>query len=166
MSKEKLKVETNGSEMILTRKFNAPRKLVFDLHTDCKHLTNWFGPREWPLSYCKMDFRVGGSWHYCLKSPDGMESWGLSLYKEIKAPEKIFYDDYFADKDRNINKDMPGTFVKTQFEEVDGNTIVKTTSVYKSKEDLQKVLDMGLTAGIEETLDRLDEYIEKLSNVK
>jgi hypothetical protein len=49
---------------------------------------------------------------------------------------------------------------------VNGATIVKTISAYKSKEDLQKVLDMGMTAGIEETLDRLDEYVEKLSKVK
>ena len=64
MSKEKLKVETNGNELITTRKFNAPRKLVFEAHSDCKHLMNWWGPREWPLSYCKMDFRVNGTWHY------------------------------------------------------------------------------------------------------
>ena len=48
MSKEKLKVETNGNELITTRKFNAPRKLVFEAHSDCKHLMNWWGPREWP----------------------------------------------------------------------------------------------------------------------
>jgi uncharacterized protein YndB with AHSA1/START domain len=163
MSKEKLKVETNGNELITTRKFNAPRKLVFEAHADCKHLMNWWGPREWPLSYCKMDFRVGGTWHYCLKGPEGMgESWGKAIYKEIKAPEKLYYEDYFSDKDGNLNQQMPSTFVKTHFEEVGGATIVKSTATYRSKEDLQKVIDMGMTAGIEETLDRLDEYMEKL----
>lgn len=161
MSKEKLKVETNGNELTTTRKFNAPRKLVFEAHTSCKHLMNWWGPREWPISYCKMDFRVGGTWHYCLKGTDG-ESWGIAFYKEIKAPEKLYYEDYFSDKDGNLNKEMPSTLVKTHFEEVGGATIVKSTAEYRSKEDLQKVLDMGMETGLAETLDRLDEYMEKL----
>ncbi len=162
MSKEKVKVETNGNELITTRKFNAPRKLVFEAHTDCKHLMNWWGPREWPLSYCKMDFRVGGKWHYCMKGPEGMESWGMALYKEIKAPEKLYYEDCFSDKDGNINKEMPLTMIKTHFEEVGGTTIVRSSAVYRTKEDLQKLLDMGMIGGLEETMDRLDEYMETL----
>ena len=90
------------------------------------------------------------------------ESWGKAIYKEIKAPEKLYYEDYFSDKDGNLNQQMPSTVVKTHFEEVGGATIVKSTATYRSKEDLQKVIDMGMTAGIEETLDRLDEYMEKL----
>jgi uncharacterized protein YndB with AHSA1/START domain len=162
MNTEKQKIEINGNEMVLTRQFDAPRKLVFEIYTDCNHLKNWWGPREWPLSYCKMDFREGGKWHFCMKGPDGMESWGMGLYKEIKAPEKIHYEDYFSDKDGNLNKEMPYTFVKVHFEEVGGKTIIKTTGVYPSKEDLQKVLDMGMVAGTTETFDRLEEYLAKV----
>jgi uncharacterized protein YndB with AHSA1/START domain len=162
MANEKLKVETKGNELIMSRKFNAPRNLVFEAHTDCKHLKNWFGPRQWPLSHCKMDFRVGGTWHYCMKGPDGTESWGLAVYKDIKAPEKLYYEDHFSDKDGKPNKDMPATTVKTHFEEVGETTVIRSTAVYRSKEDLQKVLDMGMEAGMAETLDRLEEYVEKL----
>lgn len=163
MSKEKLKVETKENELIMTRIFNAPRKLVFEAHTDCKHLVNWWGPREWPLVHCKMDFRVGGSWHYCMKGPDGTESWGMALYKEIKAPEKLNYEDYFSDKDGKLNKELPATVVKMQFEEIGKTTIIKTIASYRTKEDLQKVLDMGMEGGMAETLDRLDEYMAKLT---
>src|SRR5688572_2037912 len=161
MNTEKLKVETKGSELIMTRQFNAPRKLVFETYTDCKHLKHWWGPREWPLSYCKMDFRVGGTWHFCMKGPDGTESWGKALYKEIKAPEKIYYEDYFSDKDGNLNKEMPSTMLKFDFEEAGGKTIVKGTAKYASEADLQKVLDMGMIEGMAETLDRLEEYLVK-----
>jgi uncharacterized protein YndB with AHSA1/START domain len=160
MSKEKIKVETNGNELIMTRKFNAPRNLVFEAHADCQHLMKWFGPRQWPMAFCKMDFRVGGKWHYCMKGPDG-ESWGMAFYKDIKAPEKIYYEDHFSDKDGNLNKEMPSTLVKTHFEDIGGATLIRSTAVYRSKEDLQKVLDMGMMTGMEETLDKLDEYLEK-----
>jgi uncharacterized protein YndB with AHSA1/START domain len=159
MSKHQLQIETKGSELILTRQFDAPRRKVFEAHTDCKHLLNWWGPRQWPLTYCKMDFRVGGKWHFCMTGPDGMESWGLVIYKEIKEPELIVYHDHFADKDGNPNKEYPSTEIRTEFIEKDGKTIIKSTAKYSSPEDLQKVLDMGMAAGITETLDRLEEYL-------
>ncbi len=163
MSKHELQVTTNGNQLILSRQFDAPREKVFRAHTDCKHLLHWWGPREWPLSYCKMDFRVGGQWHYCLSGPNGMESWGLTLYHEIVAPALIVYEDHFADKDGNKNKDMPSTVLRTEFLEKDGSTIVKTTADYPGPEALQKVIDMGMVAGITETQDRLDEYLEVMN---
>lgn len=156
---EKLQVETKGSELIMTRRFEAPRKLVFETFTDCKHLKNWFGPRSWPLSHCKMDFRVGGSWHFAMKGPDGTESWGKVLYKDIKAPERIHYEDYFSDKDGTLNKELPWTLIKYDFEEKNGTTVVKAFAKYSTPEGLQKVLDMGMVPGMTETLDRLEEYL-------
>ena len=159
MSANQIGVEVNGSQLILTREFDAPRSKVFAAHTDCKHLKHWWGPRTWPLSHCDMDFRVGGRWHYCMTGPDGMESWGLAVYKEIKEPEYIVYEDYFSDKDGNKNKEMPFTTVKTEFQEKDGKTILKSTANYPSAEDLQKVIDMGMIGGVTETFERLAEYL-------
>lgn len=159
MSKNQIQVETKGTQLILTRQFDAPRRKVFEAHTDCKHLKHWWGPRQWPLTQCKMDFRVGGQWHYCMTGPDGTESWGLAIYKEIQAPEFIVYEDHFSDKAGNKNKDLPATSMKTEFLEKDGKTTVKTIANYPSPEDLQKVVDMGMIPGITETLERLEEYL-------
>jgi uncharacterized protein YndB with AHSA1/START domain len=159
MSKSQVHVETRGGKLILTRQFDAPRRKVFEAHSDCKHLKNWWGPREWPLTYCKMDFRAGGKWHFCMTGPDGMESWGLAIYKEIREPEHIIYEDYFSDKDGNQNKEMPSTLIRTEFHEKEGKTIVKTIANYPTAEDLKKVLDMGMVQGTTETLDRLEEYL-------
>ena len=159
MSTNQLQVETRGTELILTRQFNAPREKVFKAHTDCEHLKHWWGPRGWSLSHCKMDFRVGGQWHYCMSGPEGMTSWGLTQYKEIKAPELIVYEDFFSDEKGEKNTAFPSTNVRTEFLEKDGNTIIRSTANYSSPEDLQKVVDMGMVAGITETLDRLEEYV-------
>ena len=159
MSKHQLQVETNGSELILTRQFDAPRTKVFRAYTSCEHLKHWWGTREWPISYCKIDFRVGGQWHYCLSGPGGMESWGLALYKDIKEPELIVYEDWFADKDGNKNTGFPSTTVRTEFLEKDGKTIIRSTAKYNSPEDLKKVLDMGMETGISQTMDKLEEYL-------
>ncbi|MEX2397283.1 MAG: SRPBCC domain-containing protein [Balneolales bacterium] len=159
----KTNVETSDRELIITRIFDAPRELVFETCSDCKHLNNWWGPRTWPLSYCKMDFREGGSWHYCMSGPnEGDESWGLVKYHEIVEPEKIVYTDYFSDKDGNVNENMPETLSAFVFSEQGGKTKVTIRGEYKTPEDLRKVLEMGMVDGMGETLDRLEEHLEVL----
>lgn len=161
MSTNQLQVETRGSTLILTRQFDAPRQKVFKAHSDCEHLKHWWGPRQWPLTYCKMDFRAGGKWHFCMTGPDGVESWGLVIYKEIKEPEYFVYDDHFSDKEGNKNTEFPSTTVRTEFTEQDGKTTVRSIANYSSPEDLQKILGMGMEAGVTETFDRLEEYLAK-----
>lgn len=156
----KTQVETKGRELTITHVFDAPRKLVFETHSDCKHLKHWWGPRTWPLSYCKMDFRTNGTWHYSMKGPNpGDESWGKVMYKDIKAPERIAYMDYFSDKDGNVNKDLPAGEVTMEFTEQNGKTKVTSVVKYPTEVDLKKVLEMGMIEGMSETLDRLEEYL-------
>jgi len=156
-------VETKEKEIIFTRTFDAPRVLVFETYTTCEHLKNWWGPRTWPLSYCKMDFRGGGSWHYCMKGPNpGDESWGIAKYKEIVEPEKIIYNDYFSDKDGNINPDMPAFDTMITFASIDNKTIVKMASKVGSPEEIDKLVEMGMIEGFTETWDRLDEHLAEI----
>ncbi|MCC5907782.1 MAG: SRPBCC domain-containing protein [Balneolaceae bacterium] len=161
MNKEKNQtVETKENEIIFTRTFDAPRELVFETYTTCEHLKNWWGPRTWPLSYCKMDFRPGGSWHYCMKGPNpGDESWGLAKYKEISEPEKIIYNDNFSDKDGNINSEMPSFDIVNAFETIDEQTKVTVISKVGSKEEVDKLVEMGMIEGFTETWERLEEHL-------
>ncbi len=94
-----------------------------------------------------------------MKGPDGVEAWGLAVYKEIKEPEYIMYEDQFSDKDGKENKDLPTSTIKTEFLEKEGKTIIKSTINYPSAEDLKKVIDMGMIEGTSETQDRLEEYL-------
>ncbi|MGG4342412.1 SRPBCC domain-containing protein [Paenibacillus lautus] len=155
-----------GEVLVLERVFNAPRELVYKVFTDGEHLKQWWGPRGWEVTVSKMDFRPGGSWHYCMKCLDknqgdfyGMESWGKSVYQEIEEPEKIVYIDYFSDAEGNIAKGMPATTVTMSFEEQDGKTKLISRAVYDSPEALKTVLDMGMEEGITQTWDRLEEYL-------
>jgi len=165
-SKNNQTVETEGREIIFTRTFHAPRELVFETYTTCEHLMNWWGPRTWPLGYCEMDFRPGGQWHYCMKGPnEGDESWGIAKYKEIAKPEKIIYNDYFSDKDGNINTDMPAFDTMVTFKADGKNTIVKVASKVGSKEEVEKLVEMGMIEGFTETWDRLEEHLNALQEI-
>jgi uncharacterized protein YndB with AHSA1/START domain len=77
----------NQSESVITpfvisHEFHAPRELVWKALTERDRLMQWFGPKGFVMSVATMDFRPGGSFHYCLTGPDGKEMWvSLSIAK-------------------------------------------------------------------------------------
>lgn len=166
MSEGKMFTHIEGNTLTLERVFDAPRELVFAAFSDCAHLKHWWGPRGWDLPVCRMDFREGGSWLYCMKCVDqsmgeyfGMESWGKAVYGAIEAPERYAYTDYFSDADGNVNADLPATEAVNEFIDLGGRTKVISTSTYVSPEALKTVLDMGMLEGVTQTWDRLEEHL-------
>lgn len=156
----------DGKILVLERVFDAPPELVFKAYKDPAELKHWWGPRGWELPVCKMDFRQGGVWHYCMKCMDasqgdyyGMESWGKAVFQEIHEPRQIVYVDYFADAEGRANEAMPSTRVHLDFVNMDGRTKLVSRGEYVSPEALKTVLDMGMLAGIGETWDRLEERL-------
>lgn len=159
----KMNVETKDRELLMERIFDAPPELVFEAYSSCEHLKHWWGPKEWPMEECTLDFREGGEWHYCLRGPnDGDESWGKAIYKEIDKPERIVYLDYFSDKDGNINEEMPGTETTMIFEPHEGKTKLIGIAQYPSSDALKTVLDMGMVEGMTSSLDRLEEHLAQI----
>ena len=157
--------QPSDREFVMTRVFDAPRDLMWQAWSDCKHLVHWWGPQGWTLPVCKMDFRPGGVWHYCMSGsgPDGkeMESWGRAVYQEIIEPERIIYADTFSDEAGNVVEDMPEILITLTFEEIDGKTKLTNRAQFASAADLQNVLDMGMEQGATETWDRLETYIQR-----
>lgn len=158
----------NGKVLILERTFNAPRELVYQAFTTPEYLRQWWSPRGWEMPHCTLDLQPGGKWHYCMKCVDpaqgdfyGMESWGLGVYKEIHAPERLVYTDYFSDAEGNINPALPATESTILFEAVGNQTRIVTRAAYDSEEALKTVLDMGMLQGITQTWDRLAELLEQ-----
>jgi uncharacterized protein YndB with AHSA1/START domain len=152
-------IEAKGSELLVSRVFDAARDLVFKAFSEADRLMQWWGPREWPLTYCKLDFRVGGIWLFCMTGPDGAESWGKGVYEEIVSPERIVYVDAFSDRDGNVNESMPQVRIIMEFTEHAGKTKVESRAEYATVQDLESLKAMGMIEGITETWDRLAEYL-------
>jgi uncharacterized protein YndB with AHSA1/START domain len=153
-----MKIVTNTEErqLVVERMFEAPRARVWRAYSDPEILKQWWGPKGWTLPVCKVDFRPGGVWHYCMRSPDGKESWGVAVYQEIAEPERIVYTDAFSDAEGSINDSLPKMQATVTFEAIDvDKTKLTIRTQYNSLEDLQKVLAMGVEKGIGQTLDRL-----------
>ncbi|PLR91675.1 ATPase [Bacillus sp. T33-2] len=164
-----MKTTVEDREMILERVFDAPRELVFKLHTDAEYLSRWWGPKGWILPVCNIDFRPGGVWHYCMRCIDevqgdfyGHDSWGKAVYKEIVAPERIVYVDYFTDAEGNVAEGMPEAVITLTFTEHKGKAKMISRSRYETNDAVKSIIDMGAVQGMSETWDRLDHLLKQL----
>jgi uncharacterized protein YndB with AHSA1/START domain len=89
------------SGIVVTRRFDAPRALVFRAWTEPQQLMRWWAPQGCSTPHCTVDLRVGGLFHYCMRLSDGRDIWGRGLYREIVVPSRLVYVDAFADADGN-----------------------------------------------------------------
>jgi uncharacterized protein YndB with AHSA1/START domain len=143
-------------EIVMTRVFDAPRELVFEAHTSCEHLSNWWGPRQYEVVECDVDFRPGGKWRVVHRGGDGTMITFFGEYLEIVRPEKIVWTFGFDD-----NPGGPETYT---FEEHDGKTTITSSATFPTKELRDQVVSSGMEEGAAETYDRLDEYLEVLGS--
>jgi uncharacterized protein YndB with AHSA1/START domain len=143
-------------EIVMTRVFDAPRELVFEAHTSCEHLSNWWGPRQYEVLECDVDFRPGGTWKVVHRGADGNQITFFGEYLEIVRPEKIVWT-------FNYN-DQPGGPETYLFEEHEGKTTITSRAVFPSKDLRDWVLQSGMESGARETYERLDEYLEVLGS--
>jgi uncharacterized protein YndB with AHSA1/START domain len=98
---EQYLMKHDAEEFVITRTFDAPRALVFNAWTDCKHLAQWWGPKGATVLKCDHDFRPGGVFHYGLRLPNGDEMYGKWVYREIVTPQRLVFVSSFADEDKN-----------------------------------------------------------------
>ncbi|MDP8955590.1 MAG: SRPBCC family protein [Actinomycetota bacterium] len=154
---KKLTVTTpTDREIVMTRVFDAPRDLVFEAHTSCEHMKNWWGPRKYEIPECEIDFRPGGTWRVVHRGPDGDEHVFRGEYREIVRPEKIVWTFEWMGAPGQISVET------LTLEEHDGKTTVTATSVYDSVEARDGMMQTGMEEGAAETYERLDEYLEVL----
>jgi uncharacterized protein YndB with AHSA1/START domain len=89
---------------IISRVFDAPRDKVWRAWTEREELMKWFGPKGVKITTANLDLRPGGSFHYCMETPDGKAMWGKFVYREIVAPERIVLVNCFSDAAGGITR--------------------------------------------------------------
>jgi uncharacterized protein YndB with AHSA1/START domain len=91
------KLDATAKEFVISRVLDAPRDLVWKAFTDPERMKQWWGPKGFTVIHSKMDLRVGGTYHYGMKAPDGTPMWGKFVFREIVPPERMVFISSFAD---------------------------------------------------------------------
>ena len=168
----KLSKDTVQRELVITRMFDAPVDIVFRAWSEPERLKHWWAPKGFTLVKSKMDFRPGGTFHYCQSSPDGIEMWGRFVYLEISAPGRLVFINSFSNKEGNITRNpfSPTWPLEINnvliFEEKEGKTLLTIRGgPINATEDEVKTFEAALDSirqGFNGTFEQLDEYLESV----
>jgi uncharacterized protein YndB with AHSA1/START domain len=156
MDPGKLLVTTpTDREIVMTRVFAAPRKLVFDAWTKPELLRRWLlGPPGWTMPVCEIDLRVGGAYRFEWLGQDGTTMGMGGVYREIVFPERIVNTQLF-DQDWTGGETL-GTLLLT---ELGGKTTLTNKVLYSSREARDGALRTRMAEGVEAGYARLDEIL-------
>lgn len=156
MNKTQFTIEPGKQEIIMTRKFNAPRQRVFAAYTDPTLIPQWWGPRKYTTTVDAMEVKKGGVWRYVQHDAQRNEFAFNGVYHEITSPERLINTFEF--------EGLPGHvgLVITTFEEQDGQTLLQEKSVFPTVEDRDGIVSSGMQGGAIETMDRFEQLLAKL----
>lgn len=140
---------TSDREVVVTRTFNGPARLVFKAWTTPELFTRWWLPRSMGmvLRSCVMDVRVGGQYRLEFE-PDGMAFFGT--YLEVIPPSRLVWS--------NDEGGEGGSVTTVTFEEQGGRTLLTLRERYPSKEALDAA-GTGAQEATIETFAQLDELL-------
>jgi len=139
------------TQILITREFDAPKHLVYKAWTTPELVKQWWSGNRGAMTIAEIDLRVGGTWRYVMNAEGGFEVAFHGEYREIAPNERIVMTDVFE------GMPGPGALVTVTFTENDGRTVLSLLMELPSKEARDTVLESGMEAGMQESLDRLEQ---------
>lgn len=143
-------------EVVVTREFAAPRRLVFDALTKPELLKRWYGPTGWTLEVCEVDLKVGGKWHYVLRQPEGKRIGQYGTYVEIVPGERLVNTESWEDWDPGESR------VTTVLTEKNGKTTFIATILFPSQEVRDIIQKSGMEESTTTLYGKLDELLAEI----
>jgi uncharacterized protein YndB with AHSA1/START domain len=150
---------TGDREIVLTRLFDAPRELVFDMWTDPKHIAQWWGPNGFTTTIHQMDVRPGGVWRLVMHGPDGRNYNNRIVYLEIARPERLVYKHDPEEGSEPFHCEVTVTFAE------EGRLTRLTMRMLFPSADARDhvVTEYGVIEGGNQTLGRLAEHLSQMT---
>ena len=156
-------VNKENKTIMVKREFAAELSLVWDAYTKSEILDQWWAPKPWESKTKVMDFKVGGRRFYAMVSPEGQEHWSIQEFTSISPITNFKMLSAFADKDENINAELPTSDWDLNFNEQNGTTTVSIIIKHKELAELEKMIEMGFKEGFTMTLNYLDDLLKTIA---
>ena len=150
---------TSDRELLVTRTFDAPARMVFDAWTKPELLKRWWAPKSFGVSLfeCEQDLRVGGAYRFAFgRDPKNPEVFS-GRYVEVDPPSRLVLTQVY---ERMAH--VGDVVVTAAFEESEGRTRLTLHQLFPSKEALEGALASGMERGMRVTLDQLDELVASM----
>jgi uncharacterized protein YndB with AHSA1/START domain len=143
-------------QILITREFDAPRRLVFKAYTTPELVRHWWHANRGEMTLCEIDLRVGGKWRYLMTACDGPEVGFHGEYREIVPDERIVSTEVYEGAPDAEALDTV-TFTGT------GDRTTLTILVqHSSRENRDAQINSGMEEGLQDALDLLDRTANSL----
>ena len=141
-------------EVVVTRTFNAPARIVFEAWTKPELIKRWWVPKSMGMSLlsCEMDVRVGGKYRFVFGHDASKPMAFFGRYIEVTPYSRLVWTNEESDD---------GAVTTVTFEEQDGKTLLAMRELYPSKEALDAA-GTGAADATVETFAQLDELLVTL----
>ena len=142
---------TSDRELVVTRTFDAPARIVFEAWTTPELLMQWWAPKSFGVSFisCEADARTGGAYRFVFRHPgSGLPVAFFGRYIEVTPPSRLVWT--------NEEDGEGGAVTTVTFEERGAETLVVMHDLYPSKEALDGAIASQSTSGFAETFEQLD----------
>jgi uncharacterized protein YndB with AHSA1/START domain len=148
---------TADREIVISRVIGAPRELVFEVFTEVRHLSRWWGPDGFTTTTRTFEFRVGGEWVFVMHGPDRTDYQEWICWTEIAPPERIalLHGEFRGD---------PNAFESVLTFALDGAaTRVEMRTVFPTRQLRDEaVAKYHAIEGGQQTLSKLAAYVTKI----
>ena len=142
-------------ELVVTRIFDAPARIVFEAWTKPELFQRWWMPKSMGVSIvsCEMDVRVGGGYRLMLRHGASEPMAFFGKYLEVTPHSRLSWSN---------DESSDGAITTVTFEESGGKTRVVVHDLYPSKEALDAAIASESTGGFTEQFEQLDELLVTL----
>lgn len=155
--------DAENCAMTIVAEYPATPALVWQLWADPRRLERWWGPPTHPASVTEHDLTPGGVVRYFMTGPDGERYHGGWRVTGAEAPQRLEFEDFFADEAGTENTELPRVrTVVTIVDDGAGTTRMTIESRWPSPEAMAQVLEMGMEEGIKQALGQTDALLAEL----
>ena len=159
MAKTQITAEPGLPQIVITREFAAPRELLFRAHTDPELIAQWLGPRHLSTTVERLDVRDGGTWRFIHRDTADNAYGFHGVYHGRPSVDGIVRTFEFEGAPGHISLET------LTFEEHGGGTILRASAVFQSVEDRDALLQSGMEQGANDSMERLDDLMARLTTV-
>jgi uncharacterized protein YndB with AHSA1/START domain len=156
--------DTTALTMTVVAQFAAPVARVWAAYADPRQIERFWGPPEWPATFERHDFTVGGRSEYTMTGPNGEKSSGFWEFLRVEAPRSFEVTDGFLGPDGKQAPDMPTMRMTFTFEPHDGGTRMVTQTIFPSLEALEQLLEMGMEEGMKAAMGQIDAVLAEATS--
>jgi uncharacterized protein YndB with AHSA1/START domain len=152
-----------AASMTVVAEFTCSVERLWAAYADPRQIEKFWGPVEWPATFARHDFAVGGMSIYTMHGPGGARSTGYWEFLAVTPGERFEVRDGFCHDDGSKNTDMPSMRMTFTFESIPGGSRMTNTTHFGTMETLEMLVGMGMEDGMRSAMSQIDAVVADLA---